>query len=189
MVSSSSLVFTSSSCICFFMASSSSEAEAGAPSSSHLSRRALDWGAEGGHGPATSAARGSPARPRRRGSPGVPGDPHLEMLQLPPVILELPPFVLDLCLTFPLLLEGREQQSRGRCGEGVGAGTAGAGAPPSRPGQHPRSGEDQGAGGEGLPGGLTWGHEPCLGLRCWPWGQPPGSSPALCRVPALTGGN
>lgn len=59
-VSSSSLVFTSSSCICFFMASSSSEAEAGAPSSSHLSRRALDWGAE--RGQVLPPAAGGPQR-------------------------------------------------------------------------------------------------------------------------------
>lgn len=71
MVSSSSLVFTSSSCICFFMASSSSEAEAGAPSSSHLSRRALDWGAEGGQGPAGIAAGGSPVQTQPGGPRGV----------------------------------------------------------------------------------------------------------------------
>lgn len=123
---------------------------------------------------------GVPAHPRHRGSPGVPWDPHLEMLQLPPVVLELPPFVLDLRLTFPLLLEGRERQSRSRHGEG---------APPSRPGQHPQNREEQGVVGEGLPGGLTWGHKPCLGLQDRPWGRPTGNSPALHHVPAFTGGN
>lgn len=124
MVSSSSLVFTSSSCICFFMASSSSEAEAGAPSRSHLSRRALDWGAEGGHGPAL---------PSRGGSLGFPGHPHLEMLQLPPVILQLPPFVLDLRLTLPLLLGGRER-GWGRPGEGSCTGHGRAGGSGAAPG-------------------------------------------------------
>lgn len=115
MVSSSSLVFTSSSCICFFIASSSSEAEDGAPSSSHLSRRALDWGARGGgggHGPVTPGAGGSrPSLEQRRGPRG--GGPHLEVLQLPPVILELPPLVLDLRLAFPLLLRGWDSGTAG----------------------------------------------------------------------------
>lgn len=84
-----------------------------------------------GLGSRTGGSRSCPAQPgapRRRGSLGVPGDPHLEMLQLPPVILELPPFVLDLRLTLPLLLEGRERRGRGRGREGgVGAGHGRAG--------------------------------------------------------------
>lgn len=104
-----------------------------------------------------------PGAPRRRGSLGVPGEPHLEMLQLPPVILELPPFVLDLRLTLPLLLEGRERRGRGRRGEGVGAG-------------HGRAGR---SGAKGLPSG-TGVCETSLG-----------NTPRQARyhVPALSGTN
>lgn len=101
-----------------------------------------------------------PGAPRHRGSLGVPGDPHLEMLQLPPVILELPPFVLDLRLTLPLLLQGRE---RGRCREGVGAG-------------HGRAGR---SGAKGLP--------PGTGVCGTSLGNTP--QQARYRVPALSGTN
>lgn len=106
-----------------------------------------------------SPAGGSPAQRQ----PGGPGEPHLEMLQLPPVILELPPFVLDLRLTLPLLLEGRERRGRGRRGEGVGAG-------------HGRAGR---SGAKGLPSG-TGVCETSLG-----------NTPRQARyhVPALSGTN
>lgn len=104
-----------------------------------------------------------PGAPRRRGSLWVPGDPHLEMLQLPPVILELPPFVLDLRLTLPLLLQGRERRSRGRHGEGVGTG-------------HGRTGR---SGAKGLPSGP--------GVCGTSLGNTP--QQAWYHVPALSGTN
>lgn len=174
MVSSSSLVFTSSSCICFFIASSSSEAEDGAPSSSHLSRRALDWGAKrGGHGPAAPKAGGSGPSLELGGGPQR--GPHLEMLQLPPVILELPPLVLDLRLTFPLLLRGRDS---GRAGVGPGQGQQRA----------PWAGGRLHRGGGQPPGSGLHGWSPSPRLRPAPSSSPPRglhlASPALGETEA-----